>query len=105
MCIRDSYCGTAANAEIKVEQGYINQEIVSGTVVIIYFANANTHVAPKLKVNGVQGPIIGSDATTGSAGPLTKGLHIFVWLARYSGWWMLDGASTALMAAVEEGLA
>lgn len=103
--IADGYCGTAANAGIKVEQGYINQEIVSGTVVIIYFANANTHVAPKLKVNGVQGPIIGSDATTGSAGPLTKGLHIFVWLARYSGWWMLDGASTALMPAVEEGLA
>lgn len=103
--IADGYCGTAANAEIKVEQGYINQEIVNGTVVIICFANANTHVAPKLKVNGVQGPIIGSDATAGSAGPLTQGLHLFVWLARYNGWWMMDGASTALMAAMEGGLA
>ncbi len=102
--IADGYCGSAAGAVDKYEQGFISSEIVNGSAVCIYFAFDNAAQYPTLQVNGVQGPIFGKNATAINSAALTKGMHLFVYFDRYHAWFMLDSAASAVAAAVERGL-
>ena len=102
--IADGYCGSAAGAVDKYEQGFISSEIVNGSAVCIYFAFDNAAQYPTLQVNGVQGPIFGKNATAINSAALTKGMHLFVYFDRYHAWFMLDSAASAVAAAGERGL-
>lgn len=90
--ILDGYCSTTGNTAAKVEQGFVNDAISNGRIIGIYFAHANTAENPTLSVNGKTGPIIGEDTEPISPEALTAGMHLFVYLERYSGWWMVNGA-------------
>lgn len=90
--ILDGYCSTTGNTAAKVEQGFVNDAISNGRIIGIYFAHANTAENPTLSVNGKTGPIIGEDTEPISPEVLTAGMHLFVYLERYSGWWMVNSA-------------
>lgn len=90
--ILDGYCSTTGNTAAKVEQGFVNDAISNGRIIGIYFAHANAAGNPTLSVNGKTGPIIGEDTEPISPEALTAGMHLFVYLERYSGWWMVNSA-------------
>lgn len=102
--IQDGYCSAAGATALKTDEGFITQAITNGTMVGIYFVRDNTASNPILRVNGVQGPIFGQNAAAIDSTTLTKGMHWFVYLARYNAWFMLDSAASAVAAAVERGL-
>lgn len=87
--IQDGYCSADGATALKTDEGFITQAITNGTMVGIYFVRDNTASNPILRVNGVQGPIFGQNAAAIDSTTLTKGMHWFVYLARYNAWFML----------------
>ena len=105
--IASGYCATEGSATLKYEGGFVNQEVTDGTVVGIYFVQANTAQNPALQVNGVQGPIFYKDLTPIVGVELTIGFHFFFYTKNYSSWIMLDSSTEeapAIAAAIAEGL-
>lgn len=87
--VPDGYCATSASTADKVEEGFVTGTIANGSLVGIWFVNANMAANPTLEVNGVTGAILGSNMEAISPTALTKGMHLFARLERYNGWWMI----------------
>ena len=101
--VQAGYCSTPAATATKQEDGFITNA-AGGSLIGVYFVHSNTAANPKLSILGVTGPILGGNMTAIASSALTKGMHLFAYLAQYGGGWRSDTTPSAIAAAVEGGL-